>query len=420
MMSTAIQIALIALITMGMCNQIDTLNKDSTPLCEDPVVLSECRVCGHVLKPNGTMERVNQYRSVVAENLLGTGAQSKVYIVEDSTKAHRPRFAMKVLRKASRIMTRIARKIKQDSQVLYPDANGENKVWVEVAAGKILRHKYIIPLVEVVNSKDKLYMILELQDRVLKGKHDFSALNLRDVQKWFAQLVDGVIYMHQQGVVHRDLKLENLMINHDGTLKIGDFGMSHIIRSGENDTLKVGVGSRKYRAPELFPQGARDYSGKKADIWTMGIILFSMATGHLPFAPHTKNIKEANYQIVNKPVRFPLNVRNHTNLVDLLTKILTKDPEKRISLEEIKEHPWMHEEIANRSVPAGLNSTRGRGDESESETQSSRMSARTSKSRESKQKGKGPATENWNARKVGTKSRKRKRSGPPEPYGGTA
>jgi [calcium/calmodulin-dependent protein kinase] kinase len=279
--------------------------------------------------------------------MLGKGAQSKVFVVEDTSKPDRPRFAMKVLKKRGKIMSRIKRKVDVDSRLWHEDKNDpqkhKRKVWVEVAVGRLLRHKNIVPMYEVITSKDRVYMIMELQERVLKKKRSRKWLDLEEARSWFVQLADGVSHMHEQGVVHRDLKVENLLVNHDGTVKIADFGMSHIIRPGENDTLKLGVGSMKYRSPEQFPQGARDYSGKLADVWTMGVILYCLVDGKLPFAPFSDNKKEQRYQIANGILRYPPRIRQDPQLVDLLGKILRKDPAERISVEEIKAHPWLQE-----------------------------------------------------------------------------
>jgi [calcium/calmodulin-dependent protein kinase] kinase len=252
---------------------------------------------------------------------------------------------MKVLKKEGGNMTRFQRNVAIDSTLWHDDENDtqehKRKVWVEVAVGRLLRHKNIVPMLEVITSENNIYMVMELQDRVLKKKMSRQWLEFEEARRWFIHLVNGVSHMHEQGVVHRDLKVENLLVNFDGTVKIADFGMSHIIRPGENDTLKKGVGSMKYRAPELFPPGARDYSGKLADVWSMGVVLYCLVDGRLPFKP----LLQAGfyYPHISKPdlPRYPPRIRQDPELVDLLSKILTYDPAERISLEEIKAHPWL-------------------------------------------------------------------------------
>jgi serine/threonine protein kinase len=270
----------------------------------------------------------------VRKKPLGTGWQSKVYLVEDIEKDGLPKYAMKVME--LRKLKKITRKA-TDSKLWLDDAQGEPNVWVEVAVGKLLSHRNIVPLVEVVSSEEELCMVLELQDRVLKKKRDPQPFELHEAKRCTKDLVDGVMYMHARGIIHRDLKVENCLVHKDGTVKISDFGMAHIIGRDETDELTLGIGSRKYRAPELFKDGS--YSGFAADVWALGVILYCLVTGYLPFEGKQK--KEQAYSIQHQTLVFPTRIEREPQLVDLLTKILVKDPSRRIGLEDFKAHPWM-------------------------------------------------------------------------------
>jgi protein-serine/threonine kinase len=277
--------------------------------------------------------RVNQYR-IVRKKPLGTGWQSKVYLVEDIEKSGLPKYAMKVME--LRKLKKITRKA-TDSKLWIEDAQGEPNVWVEVAVGKLLCHRNIVPLVEVVTSEEELCMVLELQEGVLKKKRDLQPFELHEAKRCIKELAEGVAYMHARGVIHRDLKVENILMYKDGTVKISDFGMAHIIEQGEGDLLTLGIGSRKYRAPELFKDG--QYSGFAADVWSVGVILYCLVTGYLPFEGKQK--KDQAYSIQHQQLVFPARIEKETALVDLLTSILQKDPSLRIGLDQIQQHPWL-------------------------------------------------------------------------------
>jgi len=286
--------------------------------------------------------RTNQYR-VVKKQPLGTGWQSKVYLVEDTQTEGRPRYAMKVIE--TRKLNKITKKA-TDSNLWTPrrdekgKTTGNGKDWVEVACGKKLRGcNNVVPLREVIESDEELCMILELQERVLKKKRDMTPFAINEAKRCIQGLMLGVKFMHNKGIVHRDLKVENILIGYDGVVRISDFGMAHVTGEGKykNDTLVLGIGSRKYRAPELFKPGC--YSGFAADVWSIGIILYCLVAGYLPFEGKEK--KEQAYNIQNRQLTFPPSMQQQPQLVDLLTSLLQKDPQKRINLDQAMRHPWL-------------------------------------------------------------------------------
>ena len=159
---------------------------------------------------------------------------------------------------------------------------------------------------------------------------------------YFQQLVEGVKFCHNKGVCHRDLKPENLLLDHEMNLKISDFGLSNLYES-QNEAgtvssrallLHTTCGTPNYVAPEVLQD--RGYDGCRADIWSMGVILYVLVAGCLPFDEPTmpvlfEKIKSAHY-------KFPANFSSE--LKDLIQSILVTDPSKRASIADIQDHPW--------------------------------------------------------------------------------
>ncbi|CAG8753973.1 6841_t:CDS:2, partial [Funneliformis caledonium] len=155
---------------------------------------------------------------------------------------------------------------------------------------------------------------------------------------YFREMVLGFEYLHENGIVHRDIKPDNLLLSKDGVLKIVDFGVSEIFIKG-NDKLKKSAGSPAFMAPELCVAHHDEISGQAADIWSMGVTLYCLAFGQLPF--RKENILDMYESI--KHDEFEIPEGTDPDLADLLKKILEKDPNKRITMLEIREHPWVTE-----------------------------------------------------------------------------
>jgi len=174
---------------------------------------------------------------------------------------------------------------------------------------------------------------------------------------YFKQLVEGLEHCHNNGVCHRDLKPENLLLDTDGNLKISDFGFSTLNigdADGDGNTraelLHTTCGTPNYVAPEVL--GKDGYDGKKADVWSIGVILYVLLAGYLPFDENTmaalfQKIKNADFEY---PDWFSSEAR------DLLSKILIPDPAHRAKLSDLKNHPWMQHSDSGPTPSAGNNS----------------------------------------------------------------
>ena len=233
--------------------------------------------------------------------------------------------------------------IKRDS--IPTGSEKEGKIYREITALKKLRHPNIVRLVEVLQNDKYIGIVLEyasggeLFDYILEHRYlkDSFACRL------FAQLVSGVNYMHSKGIVHRDLKLENLLLDKHKNIIITDFGFVNSFTNKPNDLMKTSCGSPCYAAPELVVSN-EPYEGKKVDVWSCGIILYAMLAGYLPFDddpenPDGTNISRLYHYITHTPLTFPEFIQPTPR--DLLRKILVSNPNKRISLNNVIAHRWL-------------------------------------------------------------------------------
>ena len=209
---------------------------------------------------------------------------------------------------------------------------------------KMVKHKYVVGMIEVLASKTKIFIVLELVTGGELFDKIVSVGKLSEEQAlfYFSQLVEGVEYCHKLGVCHRDLKPENLLLDEHGNLKISDFGLSSLyVGDAESDgtsrteLLHTTCGTPNYVAPEVLAD--QGYDGKKADVWSIGVILYVLLAGFLPFDESTivalfAKIQKAEFTY---PSWFSPAVRG------LLDKMLVADPKVRVSLTKVKEDPWM-------------------------------------------------------------------------------
>jgi len=143
-----------------------------------------------------------------------------------------------------------------------------------------------------------------------------------------------VEYLSKLRIVHRDLKPENLLLDYDSGIKLVDFGLSNTYKQGE--LLKTACGSPCYAAPEMI--AGKRYNGTGVDLWSCGVILFALLAGYLPFEdPNTSNLYK---KILSADFEMPNFLSPEAQ--DIITRILTTDPEKRITISQIKMHPWFN------------------------------------------------------------------------------
>lgn len=206
----------------------------------------------------------------------------------------------------------------------------------EISVMRLVKHPNIVQLYEVMASKSKVYFVMEhvkggeLFNKVSKGK-----LNEDTAKMYFKQLISAVDFCHSRGVYHRDLKLENVLLDEDGNLKVSDFGLSALAESKRQDgMLHTTCGTPAYVAPEVI--GKTGYDGCKADIWSCGVILYVLLAGYLPF--YDSNLMEMYRKVVKAEFKFPSGFPAEARR--LVSKMLDPNPSTRISIAMIMQKPW--------------------------------------------------------------------------------
>uniref|UniRef100_A0A4W3JNT2 MAP/microtubule affinity-regulating kinase 3 n=1 Tax=Callorhinchus milii TaxID=7868 RepID=A0A4W3JNT2_CALMI len=210
------------------------------------------------------------------------------------------------------------------------------KLFREVRIMKILNHPNIVKLFEVIETEKTLYLIMEYASggEVFDYLVAHGRMKEKEARAKFRQIVSSVQYCHQKCIVHRDLKAENLLLDADMNIKIADFGFSNEFTIGNK--LDTFCGSPPYAAPELF-QGKK-YDGPEVDVWSLGVILYTLVSGSLPF--DGQNLKELRERVLRGKYRIPFYMS--TDCENLLKKLLVLNPVKRGSLEQIMKDRWMN------------------------------------------------------------------------------
>ncbi|XP_040141984.2 maternal embryonic leucine zipper kinase isoform X2 [Ictidomys tridecemlineatus] len=211
------------------------------------------------------------------------------------------------------------------------------RVKTEIDALKNLRHQHICQLYHVLETANKIFIVLEycpggeLFDYIISQ----DRLSEEETRVVFRQIVSAVAYVHSQGYAHRDLKPENLLFDENHKLKLIDFGLCAKPKGNKDYHLQTCCGSLAYAAPELI-QG-KSYLGSEADVWSMGILLYVLMCGFLPF--DDDNVMALYKKIMRGKYDVPKWLSPSSIL--LLQQMLQVDPKKRISMKNLLNHPWI-------------------------------------------------------------------------------
>ncbi|XP_020697021.1 CBL-interacting protein kinase 23 [Dendrobium catenatum] len=229
----------------------------------------------------------------------------------------------------------VAIKILDKEKVLLHKMVGQIKR--EISTMKLIRHPNVIRMYEVMASKTKIYIVLELVtggelfDKIASS----GRLKEDEARKYFQQLINAVDYCHSRGVYHRDLKPENLLLDVNGLLKVSDFGLSALPQQVREDgLLHTTCGTPNYVAPEVINN--KGYDGAKADLWSCGVILFILMAGYLPF-------EDSNLMILYKKIfkaDFTCPAWFSTSVKKLIKRILDPNPQTRMTMAEVIENEW--------------------------------------------------------------------------------
>ncbi|XP_004647541.1 testis-specific serine/threonine-protein kinase 4 [Octodon degus] len=283
--------------------------------------------------PNTTSNRsvLEEYNYKVGK-VIGTGSYGTVY--EAYHTKQKVMVAIKIISKKKASDDYLNKFLPQELQVM-----------------KILRHKYLISFYQAIETTSRVYIILELAQGgdVLEWIQRYGACSEPLAGKWFSQMTLGMAYLHGKGIVHRNLKLENLLLDKQENLKISDFGFAKMVSSNQ-----ICHSSSFYQRSSIFSQVSQTYCGSFAyscpeilrglpynpflsDTWSMGVILYTLMVAHLPF--DDTNLKKL-LRGTQKEVTFPPNHAISQECKSLILQMLCQAAKRATILDIIKD-PWV-------------------------------------------------------------------------------
>eukprot|EP01098_Paradermamoeba_levis_P007296 TRINITY_DN3009_c0_g1_i3.p1 TRINITY_DN3009_c0_g1~~TRINITY_DN3009_c0_g1_i3.p1 ORF type:complete len:301 (-),score=105.50 TRINITY_DN3009_c0_g1_i3:285-1187(-) len=259
----------------------------------------------------------------LTRNLLGEGANSKVYL---GYSKEGKKVAIKIIRKKG----------------LLPHKLEELRSEIEVLETVSNLHTNICSLLAVEEDEEIVKLVFDyFPTNLFDLCSDLGRLYEHEARPLFSQIVDAVQFLHTfkgedaDGICHRDLKLENIMLNEDRTRPLLiDFGFSTFMNAGE--MLNKQCGSFHYVCPEIARH--QYYDGKKVDMWALGCILYCMVVGRQPF---DSEFQDELFDLIKKGAYFPLPKDLTAEARDLIENLLQVNPSKRLTIEEVKSHPWL-------------------------------------------------------------------------------
>ena len=216
------------------------------------------------------------------------------------------------------------------------------KVRNEINILSKLRHPFINQILDTFETEKYVFIVMEYICADLLSfirKREKLSENISKII--FKQIIEGLKYINKKKIVHRDIKLDNILIDLDNTVKICDFGVSK--RISEDELMIDHCGTPGYISPEIYKN--KGYEGFQCDIWSAGVTLYYMLSGNQPFRAYS--IKEMEIKVIKGEFEEIKDISNEAN--DLIKKMLVVDPEKRIKINEILNHPWLkNEDVENR------------------------------------------------------------------------
>lgn len=211
-----------------------------------------------------------------------------------------------------------------------------------------MNHPGIIKIINFLVDSNFFFLIMEFVDggTLLSQLSAPASVNENSMKPVFKQILETVQYIHSQGIAHRDLKLENVLYDTTGNIKIIDFGFSRFANPGQ--LFATPCGSPAYAAPEVL--SGQNYDGKAADMWSLGVLLFGLVTGDLPWK--TSNKMGVYQQILKGQLDFPPGLS--VLCTDLISKLLSPDPIERYTASESLKHPWLEGIDVSWNEPQGI------------------------------------------------------------------
>ncbi|XP_014467750.1 PREDICTED: serine/threonine-protein kinase polo [Dinoponera quadriceps] len=253
---------------------------------------------------------VNSGKSYTRGRFFGKGGFAKCYEITESRSHHV--FAGKIVPKS-----------------LITKSNHKEKMTQEIAIHRTLSHRNIVGFHGFFDDSDYIYIILELcRKRSMMELHKRrKALSECETRYYMKQILDGVFYLHQHKIIHRDLKLGNLFLNDDLQVKIGDFGLATRLEH-DGERKKTVCGTPNYIAPEVLTKVGHSY---EADVWSIGCIMYTLLVGKPPF--ETSSLRETYSRIKQVQYKTPTNISKPA--INMVARMLQLNPSKRPSIAKL-------------------------------------------------------------------------------------
>lgn len=268
----------------------------------------------------------------VLKKLIGQGAYSSVYLAEETLPTSNDNESTEKKADKKRY---VACKIISKSKV--EEKKATDRLEREINIHQLMHHPYVVQLIDVQRDSFNYFIFLEycsngeLFNIIKKNRK----IRESEAAIFFKQILLGLQYIHSKNVAHRDLKPENILVDHFGRIKISDFGLSKLFDSEKESLTSTPCGSPCYASPECI--SGNPYDGKKSDIWSCGVILYTLTTGLLPWTKRTQS--QLFKQIKNAEFKIPSNISDLCS--NLISRLMTVDTNKRITIKGALNHPFL-------------------------------------------------------------------------------
>ncbi|KAI8971967.1 kinase-like domain-containing protein [Mycotypha africana] len=300
-------------------------DKRKEPLITTPV---EPIIKKHKDKPDKIVQ-INEYKLIVS---VGKGSVGKVYLAKHVKTGEK--CAVKIVAKAPEDEKDLRLSSRHKAR---DNMKKNNRMVREAFLLKLMKHPHIIRMKEFIECKDSFYLIMEYMEGKQLLDHIVSNQRLEDSEaRHFArQIASALDYMHRNSIVHRDLKIENIMLDKSKrNIKLVDYGLASTFRP--EGKLETYCGSLYFAAPELLK--GKPYWGPEIDIWSFGCVIYCMVTGSIPF--EDPSVPRLHDKIRRGVFAIPGFVT--VSCVKLLREMIQTNPDKRIKLADVMRHEWLN------------------------------------------------------------------------------